>query len=91
MGTSLKVAISLVVASVGSLLTSATIIKGVSVYSLHMYARAQAMHYSGPPDYTPNWTSYIVPAAMLGSVVLSPILFCFCYHLLGIKHRTPKD
>lgn len=83
MGTTAKVATSLAVGFFGSLLTSATIIKGVSAYSIYAYAHAP--HPIGPPDYTPNWTSYIVPAAMFGSLLLSPILYALCYRLLSRK------
>jgi len=87
MGNMVKVAISLVVAVVGSWMTSATIIKGVVLYHLYI-----VHHYIPPGDeYKPTLSHYIVMAAMLGSLVLSPIIFCFCYHFLGLKNRTPKD
>lgn len=81
MGTTLKVVISLVVAFFGSLLTSATIIKGVVVYHLYI-----VHHYIAPADeYKPTLSHYIVMAAMFGSLLFAPILYALCYHLLSRK------
>jgi hypothetical protein len=81
MGTTLRVGISLAVASVGSLLTSATIIKGVVLYHLYIAPR----YVSAAEEYTPTWGDYIIMAAMFGSLVFSPMLYALCYHLLSRK------
>jgi hypothetical protein len=79
MGETSKMLISLAVAFVGSFMTGTTIIKSMAVFLMH---RAQS---TGPLDFTPHWYSYIVPAAMVGSLVLGPILAILCYRALSRK------
>jgi hypothetical protein len=71
------VLLSLAVAFVGTVMISGTILKG-SLLFIH------------PPDYHDPWHGMLTPTILFGSLVLSPILFALCYHLLSRTHGTPS-
>ena len=81
MGTILKGAISLAVAAIGTLEIATGIIK------------VSGALFAGPPEYGGRVYHILVPLTVIGSLVLSPLLFALCYRLLSRKARpaSPTD
>jgi hypothetical protein len=80
MGTVLKVLISVLASAVATLTTAFALVKLAVNHLRNIPTRAP---FPGSEYHAPWWLGLLVPGAIVGSLVLSPLLFALCYRLLS--------
>jgi hypothetical protein len=90
MSTVPEVIISVLASAVATLATASALVN----IAMHAYMRQVPYpSFPGQEIHGPRWLGLIVPGSIVGSLVLSPLLFALCYHLLSRKARpaSPTD